>query len=166
MAEQMLQLPADQFRFTRLSNRRVKRWQSLTIPIDTALLRLSPASLVDFYIREDGRISLTLASSAQDLTNAVETAGIFTITVGTNSLDFGILGAASSTPYNWIPTNSVDVIAFYNAIGTSRLAATLILRDGPKITSLRAFINNKRVAGVYINGKKVAGAFINNKKAL
>ena len=81
----------------------------------------------------DGQVNIQLSpNNPEDFTAAVETNGIFTLASGSHSVDFGILGADTSEPYAWVPDNSADIIAFHYAIGTSNVAATLTIRDGPK----------------------------------
>ena len=135
--------------------------------IDDALSVASGTAFIRLIVFANGRVQILLGvasgDASRDLTPAVEMNGVFTLRVGTTGVDFGILGADVSEPYQWLPTNASDIIAFYRAIGTTAVAATFILRDGP--ANHLPLIVGKKVAGAYIGGKKVAGGIIATKVA-
>ena len=129
MAEQTFTLSASSFLL--LSG--VKRWFVSSSPghgfiTDTALAPARTWLRSINITGSNGRVFLDVDPA--DLTSNVETNGIFTLTSGSNSVNFGILGADTTEPYAWIPSNANELRAFYNAIGSSNVAATFTLRDG------------------------------------
>ena len=96
------------------------------------------ANFISLRLHPDGRVRVQL--SGPDFADAVETSGIFTLTVGTRTIDFGILGADLIAPYEWLPSNSAEFIALYNTLprASGGTAATLVLRDGPKVKDIDA----------------------------
>ena len=129
MAEQTFQLPANTF----MGSSRIKRWVVSSSPgfghIDSALVE-NPAWLDEVRLDENGQVLISQTPRLiRDFTPAVRINGLFTLTSGEHSVDFGIFGADMQEPYRWFPDNVAEVVAFYNAIGTSDVAATLTIRD-------------------------------------
>ena len=97
--------------------------------------------LVQLQVYQTGELRLTIAGSqvesdadaGDDLTTAFETSGSVTLSIGGNTFTAELAGADIEEPYDWTPTNSDEIIAFYNAVlGSSPSASdfTLTLDDG------------------------------------
>ena len=121
------------------NDRTIKQWlrnsnrtriiDALAGSVTRYLQTVSVATDGSVHIAFSGRANANMMSEggSQDLLPAFETSGGFIITAGSNSITVRLDGADTSEPYNWTPSNSADVIAFYNAIGTSNVAANLTL---------------------------------------
>ena len=84
-----------------------------------------------------GQVLISLTATNDRFTPEFEETGrlIFTSSDGM-TLEVMIANADISEPYNWVPTNSAEVIAFANHIGTlANSDATLTLSDEPLIAS-------------------------------
>ena len=145
MAEQVIPLPASAFTTFVDGVTPTKRWVFAVgsyIQLDDDLTDNADAALRLISIASNGLIFIALdpepTTGRRDFTADVESSGVFTLASGSESVDFGIFDADMADPYIWTPTNSAEIIAFYNAIGTSNVAATLTLRDGPKALVLAA----------------------------
>ena len=94
-----------------------------------------PRLLRQVSVRSNGSVVVNINLSSQaanvDLSNAWEQNGGFTLTVGNNSLTVLNDGADTSEIYAWTPSNSAEVTAFFNAIGTTGVTATFTLFDTP-----------------------------------
>ena len=111
----------------------------------------SPRTLFAVSITSRGVVGLTFSSSdtTDDLSDKFERSGTFTIETDTLSLTVRMAGNDLTEPYNFTPSNSAEVRAFYNALSTENGAtpATLTLRDfdpNPPSVSLSA---NLRTTG-------------------
>lgn len=76
--------------------------------------------LSNIQINQDGSILLNFAANnidsdaRADLIDAFESSGYFTLESQGNSLTVQMAGMDTSDPYQFTPTNSADVTAFYN----------------------------------------------------
>lgn len=129
MAEQTLSLNRSFFRYQ--SSNRTKGWFSGTSlgAIDNDLVVTAGTVLTSLLFHDNGNTVIQLEPGRRDFTDAVEASGLFTLVADGQSVDFGIFNADMMDTYAWTPSNSAEIIAFYNAIGTSNVAATLTLRD-------------------------------------
>ena len=106
--------------------------------IDDALLASPPGFLQHVTIRSDGGVRVNYAPSQtasgnEEATNQFEENGSITITAGTNSFTINTEHDDTSEPYAFEPSNSADVVAFYNALhgnGDGSTAATYTIDDG------------------------------------
>ena len=133
--EQTIQLPGADFT---LSVSR-KSWErSPRVLIDSPF---TAGDLARYFLRtqihSDGRVAIQFTNTSDghtvvnlDLSDAFEQEGVLTYTVGDNVLQVELGGADTSGPYLWRPSNSAEVIAFYNAIGNSNVAGALTIADG------------------------------------
>ena len=144
---QTIALPASIFRYN--ADSVVKSWQFTTgvyPSVDAALTGTSSTTFVSLGIfGADGRVEVLLGAGDQehprrDFSSDVELNGSFTLASGSHSVTFGIYGRDTSERYSWIPSNAAEVIAFYNAISGSNVAATLTIRDFTPVTTTRARI--------------------------
>lgn len=114
-------------------------WPPGSYPEINVGLRASTAfrALNGMAITDLGRVSVRVASSQSptgsraDLSTAFENSGSVTFKAGVNEVTALLEGADTEEPYIWIPTNSAEVIAFYNALPTTEdsQAGSFILRD-------------------------------------
>ena len=133
MADQSITLSSSWFDYD--SGRDEKIWRTARVGDGTIQAGFLPSGTSGTYldrveVHQDGRVELrfTGGSPDDDLSTEFETTGSFTITVGSNSLtvDMSDLGDTSE-PYTGAPSNSAQVTAFYNAIGTSGVSGVLTL---------------------------------------
>ena len=88
-------------------------------------------------IHDDGEVELTFStgqtdsSIGNDLSSTFELSGSATFVAGGISLQANLAGADVTEPYSWIPDNSAEAIAFFNALSDTNgsQAGTLTLRD-------------------------------------
>ncbi len=88
-------------------------------------------------VHSDGTVDLTFsvgqtdASLGNDLSSIFEQYGSIVFTADGTTLQVNLAGADTTEPYNWVPSNSSDVIAFFNTLPdtSGSQAGTLALRD-------------------------------------
>ena len=106
--------------------------------INADLRGTSNAFLANLSLQNDnGTVNLSFSSTSsggggdQSLSDAFEASGGLDITVGSLSLSVNLAGADTTDPYNWIPSNSAEVIQWVNDVFalTGNQAATLVIRD-------------------------------------
>ena len=125
--------------------------------IDAALLADSPGFLQQLVITSTGWVRLNLAPSqtttgAEDMSEQFEEHGSITVTSGSNTFTIDTEFDDTSDAYTFIPDNTADVIAFYNALnGTGNgihQAGTLVLNDGASTTpDIPAVTGDARTCG-------------------
>ena len=95
----------------------------------------TPQEVFGIRINSSGRIAIILGGTgSEDLTNAIESSGEFVFTAS-NGASVTVIGITDMTePYAWTPSNSAEVIAFYNAIdGLSNQTLTFRIDDDPVV---------------------------------
>lgn len=103
--------------------------------IDAALRAQADTTLWIFRVRQNGSLHIELTgqnnNTRRDLTDAFETNGSVMVTAGTDTVTAALAGADMAEPYDWTPSNSAEVTAFFNALPTmsGNQAATLVIRD-------------------------------------
>ena len=145
MAQQTIQIPADAPRLATHATRRGWDWPNNRTSIDNSLKAVASrnAFLSELTFSSTGQVRLILDNGSSgtndraglDLSNAFETAGGISLTIGGTTYNFDVNSADRTEPYAWDPSNSSDVTSVYNALSSSSVAATLVIRDGPAVVA-------------------------------
>ena len=107
--------------------------------IDAVLTDGNTRVLRYIEINSNGLVRLNIASdqteenlTGQDLSSQFEDNGSLIITAGSNSITVSLAGVDTLEPYEFIPPNSVEVIAFFNALSddSNSESGTLVIDDG------------------------------------
>ena len=121
----------------------VKLWAvPSTDPLIAVDAALSPPGTRRFFesarIGSDGTCVLRFASDqvenpglrGDNLSTLFETNGSIYLTAGGNAVQIALNGRDRTEPYSWIPSNVVEVMAFYAALpNTGTIAGEIIIRD-------------------------------------
>ena len=142
---QVIQLPAVSFnRAVDISGGEVfpyKEWDGLRVTLDDALTSVPGSIFSQMYIgvRSDTPgIRFVHVETNNRFSTDVENDGVFTLASGANSVDFKLDGTmrwvsvTGVRAYQGTPSNAAGLLAFWNAIGSFNVAATLTIRDGAK----------------------------------
>ena len=137
MAEQVFNLPASTYNSAR-------HWdfpKNAYLPVDSDLAPAGTDRFLAFIgFGSTGLVRLFFTNSqaqaaslvGQDLTTEFETSGSIKIEADGHSLTVALAGADTQEPYEWTPSNSDEVIDFFNSLASyanGALAGTLTLRD-------------------------------------
>ena len=176
MARQTITLDAgwyNVFTFTsgNFAGRTIKRWQpggAERPSIDSSLLASdSNQELLTVGIFDDGRININIATGSSDFSDQFEDNGTVTFTAGSNSVTVNGPNHSGSTvqddadPYVWTPSNSAEVITFYNALPTTNTsqAGSLTLNDNSNV-----FVGSDAVSAMYVGSTSVTRAYIGSTR--
>ena len=123
-----------------------------------SVLRFFPGGLTRLGID-----SSQTGSQSADLSGEFEKNGAIDITISGTTYSFDLNSSDLTEPYIWTPSNSTDAGAIFTTLARSRVAATLVIRDGPPVSGFKMVFGGKTYSKVQFGGKTYNKMVFNGK---
>ena len=128
MAEQTITVSDGTWSQLNIGGNSLRGWTGINVEVDLGLIDQhfnTGFTFNTFYLNSNGWIFLSFFDS---LTSDFASSGGIIVTIDGASYTFKLNGADTTSPYNWSPSNSADVIAAHDAMSSSSVV-TVTLRD-------------------------------------